>query len=609
MHSPEISPVQFMDLPQRYMMAADAKPQMPDTEPFQQLAKATGHRSYETWWNLLIEQRQDSRELFQAIMELMVAIRETAVTTPPTPEAKASSLWAERREASMRQIIRQAQAAGYQRIAVVCGAFHGPALRDLTQVEADAAVLRDMPQVTVEAAWVPWTYGRLSYTSGYGAGIRSPGWYHHLWQMGQNNPGRLDQFPTEIETEINPNWPNLQMSVAWLSRVAELLRGEDLDASSAHVIEATRLAEALAAMRGLPFPGLPELNEATQTVICFGDAAPMKLIQRKLIVGERLGAVPPDTPMVPLQRDLQQQQRRLNLHPKPTASVLDLDLRQEQDLARSHLLHRLNLLGISWGKPKRVRGKRGTYHEAWQLLWQPDFAVRVIEANMWGNTVETAAAAFAEDAVQQAPDLPALTKLLDEVILAELPQAIAKIMQRIDDEAALSSDIPHMMGALPPLARVLRYGNVRQTDQEMVRHVVDGLLARICIGLPSSCAALDDDAAQEMVGLVTAVHGVITTLRNNEHSQNWHNTLTTLLNQNNTHGQIAGRACRLLLDDGVFHVTKRPYKCSVLCHPVCMPPTSTIALTNRRPGSMAFYRAVNCCSFMIKTSGNCSING
>ena len=34
--------------------------------------------------------------------------------------------------------------------------------------------------------WVPWTYGRLSYASGYGAGIRSPGWYDHLF----SSPGQ-----------------------------------------------------------------------------------------------------------------------------------------------------------------------------------------------------------------------------------------------------------------------------------------------------------------------------------------------------------------------------------------------------------------------------------
>ena len=51
------------------------------------------------------------------------------------------------------------------------------------------------------------------------------------------------------------------------------------------------------------------------------------------------------------------------------------------------------------------------------------------------------------------------------------------------------------MAALPPLASVLRYGNVRGTDAGMVGPVVDGLVARICIGLPGACASLNDEAA------------------------------------------------------------------------------------------------------------------
>src|SRR5207249_2925800 len=129
----------------------------------------------------------------------------------------------------------------------------------------------------VEATWVPWTYGRLAFESGYGAGVESPGWYHHLWR-----------------------WPE-SVSVRWMARVAGLLREQDLDASSASVIEAVRLAEALAALRDRPLPGLPELNEATQTVLCFGSDIPMRLIRDRLIVGERLGRVPEEAPVVPLQ--------------------------------------------------------------------------------------------------------------------------------------------------------------------------------------------------------------------------------------------------------------------------------------------------------------------
>jgi hypothetical protein len=337
-----------------------------------------------------------------------------------------------------------------------------------------------------------------------------------------------------------------------LTQVARLLREEGLDVSSAHIIEAVRLAEALAAMRDLAVAGLPELTEATQTVICFGEAAPLRLIQEKLIVSERMGNVPPDTPMVPLQRDLHHHQKRLRLRPEPDKSTLNLDLRNELHLERSHLLHRLQILQIPWGKPLAIRGHKGTYREVWQLQWLPDFAVRVIEANLWGNTVSEATTNFAQDAANQAPDLAALTNLLDQIILADLPETMTYLMKRIEEEAALSSDIPHMMAALPPLARILRYGNVRQTDQGMLQHVVDGLLRRICVGLPSTCAALGDEAAAEMFAHLVAVHSVVLTLQQADHKQMWQQVLAKLADQRNMHGLVAGRACRLLLDTAFF---------------------------------------------------------
>jgi hypothetical protein len=533
-------PATFFDLPQAHMLAVDYPPQLPTADLFTQLAFAAGHRDYESWWNLMIEQRQDSREMFTAVLELMQALRAEAeaeaekgsIKHHPTPHL--GQQLAAQREAYMRQAIRQAIAAGHTRIAVVCGAWHAPALVNLDNDEEDRHLLANMPAIEVEAAWVPWTYGRLAKMSGYGAGINSPGWYDHLWTMNSDHA-----TPTE-------------MSVAWLTRIATLLRDENLDASSAHIIETVRLAEALAALRGFPYPGLPELNEATQTVMCSGDAAPMALINKKLIVGERMGMTPPETPMVPLQRDLLTQQITLRLHPDPSPTTLSLDLRNNLDLQRSHLLHRLNLLNISWGKFTPVRGRLGTYQEDWKLQWLPDFAVRIIEANQWGNSVQDAATGYAQDAADQAANLPTLTQLLDRIILAELPDAVMHLMQRIEDESAISSDVPHMMDAVQPLARVLRYGSVRQTDKSVIRHVVDGLITRVCIGLPSTCAALDDKAAGEILDKITAVHSTITTLQNSEHLEQWHAMLLKLVDQNRLHGSLAGKVCRLLLDTRVF---------------------------------------------------------
>ncbi len=42
-------------------------------------------------------------------------------------------------------------------------------------------------------------------------------------------------------------------------------------------------------MRGRPFPGLPEMEDAALSAMCGGDGEPMALIRRRLIVGERMG--------------------------------------------------------------------------------------------------------------------------------------------------------------------------------------------------------------------------------------------------------------------------------------------------------------------------------
>jgi hypothetical protein len=148
--------------------------------------------------------------------------------------------------------------------------------------------------------------------------------------------------------------------------------------------------------------------------------------------------------------------------------------------------------------------------------------------------------------------LPPLTALVSRVLLADLPDAIAYVMDRVQAQAALASDVGHLMEALPPLAGVLRYGNVRRTDASTVGQVVDGLVARICIGLPGACASLNDEAAGVMLERVLATDAAVGLLERAEHTAAWHGVLGQLADQQGLHGLLAGRACRILLDAGVF---------------------------------------------------------
>lgn len=101
-----------------------------------------------------------------------------------------------------------------------------------------------------------------------------------------------------------------------MTKVAGLLREEDRFVSTAHVIEAVRLAETLAALRGRPLAGLGETTDAVRAVMCEGSDVPLALVRDRLIVGETLGEVPDTAPAVPLQRDLTRSQRTLRLKPE-----------------------------------------------------------------------------------------------------------------------------------------------------------------------------------------------------------------------------------------------------------------------------------------------------
>ena len=484
-------------------------------DPIGRLAEAAGYTDHELWWEHQIEQRRDATDLFDGILEAMAALRDAA-DPPEGVEA--------RREAYMRQTIRAAQAEGFGLIAVVCGAWHAPVLVDPGPAQADARLLTGLRRVKVAATWIPWTNSRLSYRSGYGAGVNSPGWYEHLWTA----PDRV--------------------AIRWVARAARLLRDEDLDASSSSVIEAARLAEALAALRDLPLPGLAELQEAVQAVLCGGDPAPLRLIRERLEIGEALGEVPEETPAVPLQRDLAAKQRRLRLKPSAEAKPLDLDLRNETDRDRSRLLHQLRLLGVEWGTLQPVRGKSGTFHEVWLLRWRPELDVALIEANLWGNTSETAAAASLGQAADTAPDLPYLAGLLDDAILAALPEAVDHLLVRVQEKAAISADVRHLMQALPRLARIARYGDVRETRGEQVTPVVDGLFERVIVGLPGACASLDDEAARAVVDGIGAVQDSVNLLDRADQQNEWQGLLRQLSAAEPIHGLVRGWCCRLLLE-------------------------------------------------------------
>jgi hypothetical protein len=435
----------------------------------------------------------------------------------------------------MRQVLRAAlreTAGDGGPVAVVCGAWHAPALAGkLPAASADAAVLRGLPRRKTALAWVPWTHSRLAAASGYGAGITSPGWYHHLFSHPEQTIER------------------------WLVQVARVLREHDLPVSSAHVIEAVRLAGTLAALRSRPLAGLSEVSEATQAVLCEGDQVAAGFVTRDLVIGERLGAVPARAPAVPLETDLRARARSLRMKISPVEQALTLDLRATGGLGRSVLLHRLMILGIEWGTATEDEvSSSGTFRETWVLRWRPELAVAIIDAARWGSTVQAAAAAKIIDQAASASALGPVTAAVEQVLLADLPGALPQVLRALDAQAARDSDVARLMTAVPALVRAARYGDVRGTDTSALTAVVDAITARICAGLPAAAGGLDADAAGRLRAALDAMHAAVALHAQHERGragqQQWTATLTGLAGRRDVHGLLAGRVVRLLADAG-----------------------------------------------------------
>jgi hypothetical protein len=537
-------PVHFIDLPHALRFGsprtAAASPPDEDDEdtddvlhgdPLAPMARAAGYGDAERWWDHLVESRAGhDQEVFAATHEMIAVLRAEL--------APRESLRERRREAHMRRAIRAADAKGYQRIAVVCGAYHTPALAvlpgpgrpaaALPSAKEDDALLKGLRPQKSAAAWVPWSYERLSYRSGYGAGVESPIWYELLWER------------------------RAALGAEWLTRAARLLRAEDVPVSSAHVIEAVRLADALASLRARVVPGLLEYNDAAISVLGAGDARNLQLIERRWHYGERLGKVPETFPAAPLQQDLAALQKRLRFPPRTEDKRYDFDLREPLDRERSRLLRRLRLLEIDWGEPAEERESRGTFHELWTVRWEPEFALALIEASRYGHTLEQAASArVCERAVQEQSSLIQLIEWLDDALFADLPDAVAALVSAIERRAALSSDVIVSLDALTPLVEVQRYGNVRQTDISLIAAILAGLVPRVLIAVPGAAANIDDAAAHALWQKLVAAERALGALGDPEYSAGFREMLARLARAEASHPLLQGYARRLLYDAAV----------------------------------------------------------
>lgn len=519
------SELRFIDLPASDRLSQnednvnDAPPEVDDAiarDPIGALASAAGYDDGESWWRDVIEENPSAGPIFSAVADAMTALRAETETLTPHDAA---------REAHMRLEIARAVKEYNGPIAVVCGAWHVPALLENHTQSADRDILKGRHKSKIKATWAPWTEPRLSFASGYGAGVAAPGWCKHVWET----EGSVDS------------------AALWLARIAQLMRDKGHFVSTASVIEASRLGTTLAAMRERPAPGFEELRDAAISCLCFGERLLWNQIAADLLIGSGVGAIPENTPLAPLLEDLQRQQRLTKLKPEALERELSVDLRSDSGLARSTLLHRLTALDVPWGRLADAGRSRGTFREKWILCWEPEFAVRLIENLVYGATIAEAAAGRMLSTINGEANLATLAELVRQAMVADLPDTVNQGITALERKAALTSDCASMLAALPPMADIVRYGEARAGAADHLAELMPRLVVQAALALPYAARNLDAETAGLMRRQILAAESAIHLAElSPDIVQAWRQALRQALNDGHVARLIAGLSARVL---------------------------------------------------------------
>ena len=539
-------PVRFMDLPQgvNFSNKTETKDQftfldskknqvqpLPNyiADPLTYLAELAGYSDSERWWEATFEEQFEDAEIFPALLDLMIGLREASQN-----HTSSDTLL---REAWMRKTIRIAKKEGAERIAVVCGAWHAPALHQIDSYKAsdDNRLLKGLKKIKIQSTWIPWTYQRLVNQQGYGAGVTSPAWYQLLFNA-----------PEEAV-------------IQWMSKLGRLFREEDMDGSPAHAIEAVHLAETLAAVSGQSIVGIAELRSAAIAVFCNGDEGQLNLVEDKMIIGEAMGSVPENIPKVPLQVDLEKSIRSVRFGKFwMVASNQEkiLDLRKPTQLKASQLLHRMLILGISWGQLKKVAkgSNAGAFSETWELEWQPEFLLKIIEAGMWGNSVAGASANKVRNDIKGQSVLLELTQLIQSVFNADLPEVVTELLDKIGDVSVTIYDVAQLMDALTPLVNAMRYGSTRGLDTKNLSRLIEQFVPRITIAIPNECINLDEAATALMFKRLNTTNRNIFIINDVDLINLWLTALLTIQQNDQTNPMLQGATTRILFDKEILDI-------------------------------------------------------
>ncbi|WP_240418308.1 DUF5682 family protein [Paenibacillus periandrae] len=509
-------------------------------ERYGRIAELAGEPDYDAYWERHFEHNTQKDAYQRSIYEFSYQLRALSEQDEREHDA-AETAYNEIREAYMRRRIRDLLEAGHspERVVVVTGAHHASAL-DLRLPVMNDKQLGSLPKASTKLTLMPYSFYKLSTHSGYGAGNQAPAYFTLFWQCLQK--GDLSQLPS-----------------LYFSHVAAALREQGTYRSTAAIIEAVRLAEALVSLQGGSQPTWKDLRDAAVVCLGYGELSPIAEALARTDVGTAIGSLPEGVSQTPIQDDMNRELKRLKLekYKSTVASTLQLDLRENRrvksedaafiDLSRSVLLHRLELLGINFARKQRVHQDAASWAEHWILQWTPEAEIQTVESTLKGETIELAAAFVINERLESCDDITEASRLIRIACDCGLPKLMEQARATLQQLAVDVGNLNQIAAAAYELSVLIQYGSLRRIETSSLIPLLQQLFLRGALQLVDA-ANCNDDAAKAIVTAIQTLHGIAQEHYEIVDDRLWLNRLHELSSRDDRNAKCSGFAFAILLE-------------------------------------------------------------
>ncbi len=359
----------------------------------QSLARRAGCRDHNDLWDHLFETRLGKTSSVDEV-GCEQFIRDVAgwcyfARADATPqELKSDGTLA--REAAMAAAIREELSNGTKPMVVVTGGFHTIVLPELVSDKGKPAATTKRKKEQTLDCLIRYGFEQLDALNGYAAGMPSPYYYDQVWHAVRqdNSVNALGDLAARILVDLGQLTRRKKLAVAL---------------SPADEIAALEQSRRLALLRGHPGPTREDLLDGVRSCFVKGsmDAEGEILLglARHMLGGTSIGEVPPEAGVPPLVADFRETAQKLRLNIKDSVRrKASLDLyRKAPHRQSSCFFHSLTFLEVPFAAmtagPDFVKGVGlERLFEHWSYQWTPQTESRLVDASVYGSTVEEAAA-------------------------------------------------------------------------------------------------------------------------------------------------------------------------------------------------------------------------